>query len=614
MKTIFKQARAWRDKGGLRPWLYLPLAFFSYVALDVSLRYAYRGSGMFRFLHPVPTISTLGWCLLLVGIASLLPGKAKKGYLVLSIVFFSALTIAHSVLRNMFRRFFMFSTLAFAQDGAAFADASYVRVDFIIVLAVIFSLLIMMLAVLLAPGKGEGKKNQSIWAGLVCATTGVGSIFLVHTVWLTPSETLVWNNYTDPAAIYESFTDSTNALYVSGLYQYTFRDFAITLKANQKIGSEMEQTLQEYIDDRKASRTNNEWTGQVQGKNLIMIQLEAIDTWMLSKEYMPNLWQVKQNSIDFANHYSPAYITAGTFNTEFMANTGLIPATGSVPTSVYERNQYPYSIASLMKQAGYTAESFHGSEGNVYNRGAIHLALGYERYNSGSDMGMEDYTMDHNLMAGYERFVREAPFFSFIITYSGHGPYSENNPIYKAHAKEAKAVAKSNEGNYTYAVAHAMETDAFIKALMERLEEDGVLDDTVLVFYADHYNYYMMNDDLNMEIKGVDNLNLLQHTDFFIYAKDLKAQRVEKVTSSLDILPTLTNLFALEDQDAVYIGNDAFSNQGGYAFFNDGAWYDSGGYYSADQSVTEESKLRSLEISTSFQMSNLILKSDYYAP
>jgi phosphoglycerol transferase MdoB-like AlkP superfamily enzyme len=569
---------------------------------------------MFPFNHPAAMLSTFGWCFLLVGVACLLPGKAKKGYLAASVLFFAILTIAHSVLRNMFRRFFMFSTLAFAQEGAAFADASYIRIDSIIVLAATVSLLVMLLAIFLAPGKAEGNRKQTIWTGVLCALTGLLAILLVHIVWLIPSKTLAWNNYSNPAAIYESFTDSTNALYISGLYQYTFRDLTISLRSHQKIGAEMEQDLTEYCEKNKASRTENEWTGLLKGKNLIMIQLEAIDTWMLSEDYMPNLWNVKQNSIVFANHYTPAYITAGTLNTEFMVNTGLIPATGSVSTSVYERNQYPYTIANLLKNAGYTAESFHGSEGNVYNRGKIHLALGYERYNSGNDMGMENYMMDHNLMVAYDHIVRETPFFSFLITYSGHGPYSETNPIFQAHAEKARSASKSNEGNYVYAVGHAMETDAFVKALLDRLEEDGTLDNTVLVFYADHYNYYMMDDDQNMDLKGVDNLNLLQHTDFFIYSKDIKGQTIEKVTSSLDILPTISNLFDLDAKDAVFIGNDVFSDKGGYVFFNDGAWVDREGYWSSKQPVTEKSRLRTEEISTAFQMSNLILKSDYFAP
>jgi len=611
---LFDRAKAFRDKGGVRPWLYLPLAFSSYALLDFVLRYVYKDFGAWRFLHPAPTLGTLGWCLILTGISSLLPGKVKKVYLGTSILLFALLTVTHGVLRNMFRRFFMFSTLAFAGDGAAFADQSYIVIHPAITMGVGLSVLIMCTAILLAPGRGEGSTLQTLGMGLFGILAGVGTIFIVHVHWLTPVHTLAWDNYTNPASVYESFTDSTGALLISGLYQYTFRDAALTLRMNNGIGPFEAQDLKDYVEERKATQKDNEMTGVFKGKNLIMIQLEAIDTWMLSPEYMPELSKVKEDSLVFTKHYTPAYITAGTFNTEFMANTGLIPATGTVSPNVYERNHYPLSIANQFIKAGYTAQSFHGSEGSVYNRGVIHRNLGYESYNSGSDMEMENYTLDHFMMAGYDSIVRENPFYSFLITYSGHGPYSAENPIYQAHKEKAQAIAKSHEGNYPYAVGHAMETDAFIKELMDRLEQDGALDNTVLVFYADHYNYYMMNDAQNMEIKGVSNLNLLQHTDFFIYSKDQKPQEIEKVTSSLDILPTLANLFGLADEEAVYMGNDAFSDEGGYAFFSDRSFVDGEGYWDRDKAVTEQSARRSEEIANAFLMSNLILQSDYYKP
>jgi len=322
------------------------------------------------------------------------------------------------------------------------------------------------------------------------------------------------------------------------------------------------------------SHEENEKTGIFAGKNLILVQLEAIDTWMLDKDYMPNLWALKENSINFTSHYTPAYITAGTFNTEFMVNTGMMPAESGVSMGVYTGNAFPNSLAHLFRQAGYKAQSFHGSEGDVYNRGAIHENLGYEKYWSGSGMGMTDYTFDRYLMAGYEEMTGEEPFFSFVITYSGHGPYGPDNPIGQAHQEKADKVAKMGEDNYRYAVAHAMETDLFIQELVERLEADGHMEDTILIFYADHYNYYMMNDAQNKVIKGVDTINKLAHTDFFIYDGGRHVETVEKVTSSLDVAPTIANLFGLEADYGGYLGHDGFSDQGGYVFFDDNNWFD----------------------------------------
>ena len=332
---------------------------------------------------------------------------------------------------------------------------------------------------------------------------------------------------------------------------------------------------------------------------------------MLSPDYMHNLWKIKEESLSFANHYTPAYITAGTFNTEFIANTGLLPATGGIPTSVYTRDSYPYALANLFAEAGYTCRSFHNSEGTVYDRGTIHLNLGYESYTGGQAMAMENYQLDRYLINGFESMTQGDPFFSFVITYSGHGPYASDHPIYLANAEAAQAVAGDTQGNYLYAVAGAMETDRFIGDLMTRLEESGLAEDTVVVFYADHYNYYMMDDALNMTIKGVDNMNMLQHTDFFIWSQDLAAGQVDKVTSTLDVLPTLANLFGLDTTGAFLIGHDGLGDQGGYVFFNDCRWYDGETYWASNSGGGRDPE-KTAQISRIMSLNNSLLAGDYY--
>jgi phosphoglycerol transferase MdoB-like AlkP superfamily enzyme len=156
-----------------------------------------------------------------------------------------------------------------------------------------------------------------------------------------------------------------------------------------------------------------------------------------------------------------------------------------------------------------------------------------------------------------------------------------------------------------------METDRFIGDLMAKLEETGLAEDTVVVFYADHYNYYMMDDALNMQIKGVDNMNMLQHTDFFLWSKDLEAGQVDKVTSTLDVLPTLANLFSLDTTGAFLPGHDGLGDQGGYVFFNDGSWYD-GETYWASGSGEEGDPEKSAQINRIMTLNNNLLAGDYY--
>ena len=548
-------------------WTYLVLCFCSLMGNALWFQWMYADH-TYRRWTAISLALILGWSLLFTGIAALLPRLAKRIYMgVLGAAFF-ILTIVHGVYYNMFRKFFSFGDMAFAGDGFAFLDSSYLVIRKLAILLGLLCLGLMVLAILLVPKEREGRRFRLIAGGGPLAAGALG-ILAVCLVFFRGADTMIWDMGSVPATVYENFTDTRSSLSLLGLYHYTFRDIQLVIfPGGGSLTAEEEAEVVDFAAHR--GHESNTMSGLLAGKNLILIQLEAIDTWMV--DYMPNLKAVKEQSVVFSNHYTPAYITAGTFNTEFIVNTGLLPATTGTSTSVYTRNAFPNSLPHLFREEGYTAESFHGSEGNVYNREQIHLNLGYEDYHSGSEMGMADYTMDSDLMAAFDDMTDDAPFFTFIITYSGHGPYSEENPIYLAHADEARAEATRTDGNYVYAVAHAKETDAFIGELMAALEEQGLLEDTVLAFYADHYNYYMLDDDLNMDIKGVDSLDLLQHTDFFIYSKSLEPETVEKYTSSIDVLPTLANLFGLSAEYELLTGDDAFSADGGYVFFNDNTW------------------------------------------
>lgn len=571
--------------------LYIPLCFLSFFAEGVWFQWIYTSHESRKWLA-----LNLAWSLLLTGIAVLLPRLARRIYMGIAGVALCVLTVVHGVYFNMFRKLFSFYDMAFAGDGFAFLDSSYLVIRKLAILCALFCLALMIGAVLLAPKEEKGKSRPRLIAGGCGVVSGAALILIVCLCYFRGGDLMIWDMDTDPATIYLNFTDTKASMSLMGLYHYTFRDIQLSLfPGSRDLSDSDREEIAEFAESRE--HEDNEMSGIFEGKNLIMVQLEAIDTWML--DYMPALKSVKEQSLSFSNHYTPAYITAGTFNTEFIVNTGLLPASTGTPTSVYTRNSYPYSIANLFRDKGYSANSYHSSDGGVYYRASIHENLGYEAYHSGADMGMENYMMDSQLLDAFDDMTTGEPFFTFIITYSGHGPYGDTNPIYLAHEEEAKAAAARTDGNYVYAVGHAMETDLFIEGLMERLEESGLVENTVVVFYADHYNYYMLNDDLNMDIKGVDSLNLLQNTDFFIYSKDLEPQVVEKYTSSVDVLPTLANLFRLDADYALMTGDDVFSDEGGYVFFNDNTWT------GTDSDVGSEVLLRR-------KINSLLLAGDYW--
>ncbi|MEG2685483.1 MAG: LTA synthase family protein, partial [Erysipelotrichaceae bacterium] len=329
---------------------------------------------------------------------------------------------------------------------------------------------------------------------------------------------------------------------------------------NELENHELISNLDEYYKEKKVVHTNNDYTGIFKDKNVVVIQLENIDNWMLTEENMPTLYRLRNEGLDFVNHYSASFSTGRTFNTEFIANTGLIPPTkGEAPSYIFSKNEYPYSLANLMKKDGYKADSYHTSNGNIYNRAQVHKTFGYSSYSNYDQMGMTHSELDSELINAYDKFIKKDKFLSFIITYSGHGPLAKTKIECSKNYDAVKEYANSDDETYVCGLAQSNETEQFIKALVDKMEADGSINNTVLVFYTDHYAYSTIDAKTELELKGTNDTNMLQNTPFFIYSKGTEPNKVEKVTSSIDILPTLTNLMGLNTSYEYYIGHDAFS-------------------------------------------------------
>lgn len=606
----FKKAKLYsRDVPGILPYLYILPFTLAYPVLDFTLRYTYRSVGIVGVTYLPAALFTIGWTLVFAGLVFALPGIPQWFLRCVPLVTFVTICVTHSGFMSMFGKFFAFSVLSFGGTGSFF-EADYIHIDWRVVLGATITVLLMMTAGRLLTVIPPKPVKKSILAGLAAFLVGVGLVSYTDHHYFPTVDTVIWANDSEDAAaaVYQNFSDRTNTLMVCGLYQYSIRDLWLTLFPPGAMSQEERAQVEQYVSEYEAAKKDNAYTGRYTGKNLILVQLEAIDTWMLDPDYMPRLSALKERSIVFANHFTPAYITAGTFNTEFMTNTSLLPATGGIPTSVYVQDKFPYSMANLFTRAGYTARTFHNSDGSVYDRGVIHPNLGYESYNGGDVLQMPDIHLDRYLMNGFEAMTQGDPFYSFVITYSGHGPYSDDNSIYVANQTMAQKAAKIREGSSVYAIAGAMETDRFVGELVDALEEKGLLQDTVLAFYADHYNYYMMDDALNMKIKEVENLNLLTHTDFFIWSAEQQEQTVvEKVTASVDVLPTLANLFGLDTTGAFFAGHDGLGEEGGYVFFDDGSAFD-GAYYNSAAGPTPYTNQAAALIS----LSNRVLGGNYY--
>ena len=164
----------------------------------------------------------------------------------------------------------------------------------------------------------------------------------------------------------------------------------------------------------------------------------------------------------------------------------------------------------------------------------------------------------------------------------------------------------------------AKETDDMIGLLVQALEEKNLIDNTVLVIFTDHYLYTLTDKTILTKYKETSN-NLINHTPFVIWSKNIESKEITEVTSQLNILPTVLNLFGLYEHPSYYIGNDALNpNYKGIAFFSDYSWYD-GNVYIEGGIVTNNGKISNEELEEKnnyinyiIKKNDLVLKYDYF--
>ena len=274
--------------------------------------------------------------------------------------------------------------------------------------------------------------------------------------------------------------------------------------------------------------------------------------------------------------------------------------------------------------------------GEYYSRTTNYLNWGYDNYYGLKDQSYykdNSYNLDRELILNPVfnelMFPTNQKFVNYIITYSNHMPFSSEKGVCKQILnleKEKDETTKTTnlvtEKSYTEEeciLIQAKETDLFIKLLINRLKELELLDDTIIVAFADHYLYTVEDKTvLERHNKKMDN-NLINHTPMFIYSKGMTKKNIKEVTSQLDILPTVLNLFGMDYNPTYYLGNDALNPKyKGIVFFSDYSWYD-GNVYVENGKVVNKKKIKKsvLEEKNSYvsyitEKNDKILKYDYF--
>lgn len=594
---------------------------FSFCLLDFWLRVQTRWIGAYSIFELPPNLFTLLWSIVLTVLITLVPSK-KVSKIIYCIVYF--LFLIYALIQygayTLLGKFLYTSDFLFAGEGADYVswaikifEPSFIFQAFILIAVGIIGMAI--ISFIFSP------RNKTLYIRPIIV---IFCVFCMNFVPLLYEDTSDEGNYfTNPALEYQRFINPNFGLELTGLYQFPVRDIQLQISKTSKDCSEEIQTINAFFAE-KAEHSANEMTGIFAGKNVIIVMMESLDDWLITPEDTPTIYKMMTQGINFSNMYTPEYSNGYTFNTEFAFNTAVYPFSNGNAAYTLPRNNFDCSIANIFTDAGYIANSFHEGRAEYYNRGQIHVSLGYARYHSYQDYpSIEIDVLDDRFLVAsnelYADLIRGNPFFSFVISYSPHLPYTDEEPLAQTALAFYPQYNVPENREVAILQAKARMTDDMFAGLLERLEKDGILEDTVIIGFADHYAYGLSNTELLQQLSEKAGNSILENTPAFIYCASYdKPITVEKVMQITDLAPTIMNLFGLEVPKEM-MGQDVFDeNYPGFVIFPNGTWltdttYIKDGFVQWNNGMTQEEITEMNQyVQQVYWVNDAILDTDYY--
>jgi len=313
----------------------------------------------------------------------------------------------------------------------------------------------------------------------------------------------------------------------------------------------------------KTKPQKSEYSGIFEGKNLLLIQAESLNNFAIDEVLTPTLYRFKSLGIFIEGYNSPLLI-GSTSDSEFMANTSLLPANNGKITSIfYFDNVFPTTLANTFTNSGYYSMATHNNYGVYYNRNIMFPKLGYDFFDAtrikAEDTVEDSYVIDYIKWIMYEK----ENYFSYWVTYTSHQPYgvdtlNDQQLSYLKLVEEKFPDIKEEEKVY---LAKVMDLDRGLRQLLIDYNNSNVLEDLVIMIYGDHFPKGIFENreeyiDL-CESRGIK-FETCFNTPFIIWSNDQYAQVFPKVSSTLDISPTIYDLYNLEYDYRWVLGNSIF--------------------------------------------------------
>ncbi len=364
--------------------------------------------------------------------------------------------------------------------------------------------------------------------------------------------------------------------HVNDIYEVISDDISAGKMDEEEI-LEVLSEVTSWEDRVETESSHSKYRGLGEGKNLIVIQMEAIQDFVIGRTYggeeiTPNLNKLLEKDTIYFDNYFCNTGKGNTADAEFSSMNSLYPLIDGEIYRLYEENTFN-GLPWLLREEGYNPFVVHGYKGEFWNRENAYPNQGFQDYISMEDlvedeiigMGISDKSMFKQLIPILKE--EKEPYFAFVITLTNHHPFLLDEEYISLTLTPEDEDTKF--GSYLQTVRY---TDEAIGQFIEDLKAEGLYEDTIIALYGDHHGLNCGMEDVRERLKlFLDkeyDYDEMLNVPLIIHIPGSGIKDKNSITGGqIDFMPTMANLMGLDPDDTFIMGQDLLNSKDGFVAF-----------------------------------------------
>lgn len=535
--------------------VYVAQRFFFQVSAENALQ------EMLLFINPISS------SLLLFSLVFLFPKQRRHSFLLTISLISSIVVYANVVYNRFFSDFITLPTLFQTSNMGDLGSSIYTLIQPVDIF--LFSDVFLLMYIL------KKMKDEAVSA----SKTQVIKLYAVALSFLAFN--LILSEFEHPQLLTKSF-DRSMVVQNIGILNYHVYDLIVQTKVSAKQTFAKDDGISEiesYIK-RYHVKPNPEFTGIASGKNVFIISLESMQSFVINKkvdgeEITPFLNKLIKDSYYFANVYHQTG-QGKTSDAEFIIDNSLYPLPRGAVFFTNADNEY-HALPKIIGEKGYYSAVFHSNDKTFWNREKMYDSLGYDRFYSSEDFEINEHNVIGWGLNDKEMFLQSIkylktlpqPFYAKFLTLTNHFPYLlEEEQITKRYSSSATLERYLKTVRYL---------DDALRVFFDEVKAAGLYEKSIFILYGDHYgiseyHYDALGEFLGKEITLFDSVQL-QRVPLIIHIPGKTGKTISTIGGQIDMKPTILNLLGIENKSDIMFGSDLFAkDRKGLVILRDGSF------------------------------------------